>query len=236
MHPVIRVLVFIVFSINVSRIDLSELFIALLILLLLALMCNGLSWSTTFRFLKRLRWLFLSILLLYAWFTPGQALFNTQQERFMPTYEGLQAGLLQVSSLIMIITALVILISDLSRDRLLAAIYWLSRPVWLLGISRERLVVRLVLAMTYVPRLQVHLSEVMAQSAQTNVKGLRRIAAVASNLFHEVQQKAEQAETECVAIATLPSPPALQWLYPVLVAGVFVLFEHVAAGLFTGAN
>ena len=156
------------------------------------------------------------------------------QTRFMPTYEGLQAGLLQISSLILIVTALVILVSGLSRDRLLAAIYWLSLPVGLLGLSRVRLVVRLVLAMSYVPRLQGHLGEVMAHSAQSELKGLRRIAAVAGSLFVEVQQRAERAETESVTIATLPPPPPLQWSYPVLVVVMFVLLHRVAAGLFTG--
>ena len=231
MHPVIRVLVFIIFSLHASRLDLSEFFVAVLILLLLALICQGLNGPIAWSFLKRLRWLFLSILILYAWFTPGQALFDLPQTGFMPTYEGLQAGALQVSSLILIVTALVILVSGLSRDRLLAAIYWLSRPVSLLGIPRERLVVRLVLAMSYVPRLQGHLSEVMAHSAQTELKGLRRIAAVAGSLFIEVQQRAERAETESVAIATLPAPPPLQWFYPVLVASLFILLHRVATAL-----
>ena len=234
MHPVIRVLVFIIFSLHASRLDLSEFFVAVLILLLLALICQGLNGPIAWSFLKRLRWLFLSILILYAWFTPGQALFDLPQTRFMPTYEGLQAGLLQVSSLILIVLALVILVSGLARERLLAAIYWLSRPVGLLGISREHLVVRLVLAMAYVPRLQMHLGEVMTRSAQAEVKGLRRIAAVAGNLFAEVQQRAEQAENEEVAIATLPPPSFVQWLYPLFVMALFVLLHRLATALLAG--
>jgi len=98
--------------------------------------------------LRRTRWIMLSLLLIYAWSTPGHALpesFGT----FGPTREGLLDGALQLIRLLAALAALAILLERLHRQQLIAGLYTLFAPLRLIGLSRERFAVRLALTLHY---------------------------------------------------------------------------------------
>ena len=72
-HPAIRIVVFIAMSIFITHIGFKQLLIFGLVLAL------GLGCCREHRFMnmmKRMRWLFLSIVFIYAYTTPGQYLSN----------------------------------------------------------------------------------------------------------------------------------------------------------------
>ena len=95
---------------------------------------------------RRTRVLFIALILLYAFATPGTPLFagwNT------PTQEGLLAGTLQAWRLLLVIMALAILLVRLNREQLLAGIYVLLAPFKPLGLPLERIAVRLWLTLQY---------------------------------------------------------------------------------------
>lgn len=97
---------------------------------------------------RRTRWIMLSLLLIYAYSTPGQAL----PESFGvlgPTREGLLDGMLQLARLLAALASLAILLDRLHRQQLIAGLYTLFAPLRLLGLSRERLAVRLALTLHY---------------------------------------------------------------------------------------
>ncbi len=98
--------------------------------------------------LHRTRWIMLSLLLIYAWSTPGQALLGDLGV-FSPTREGLTDGVLQLIRLLAAIAALAILLDRLHRLHLIAGLYTLLAPLRLVGLSRERLAVRLALTLHY---------------------------------------------------------------------------------------
>ena len=68
---------------------------------------------------------------------------------FSPTREGLEDGLLQLGRLLCAISGLAILLSILTREQFIAGVYGLSWPLRLLGLSRERLAMRLALTLSY---------------------------------------------------------------------------------------
>lgn len=224
MHPVIRVSLFLVFAVSVSRIELPQLIVAVFILFILSILWARLRWSLVFQTLKRLRWFFLTILVLYGWLTPGQALFETSLVNG-PSQAGINAGVLQVVSLILMILALVSLISNLSKELLLGAIYWWSYPLKWLHISRERLVLRLILTMERVELLQQQLSRF--EPPDTSANRWQRLASLTGYAFQEVNQQAEQESVTHVSIKRLQSPPAWQWTYPVLVVLLFQMSQHL---------
>ena len=98
------------------------------------------------RLVRRTRVLFIALILLYAFATPGMPIFPGSDT---PTQEGLLSGTLQAWRLLLMITALAILLISLNRDQLLAGIYGLLAPLKPLGLPLERIAVRLWLTLQY---------------------------------------------------------------------------------------
>jgi energy-coupling factor transport system permease protein len=96
--------------------------------------------------LRRTRWIMLSLWLIYAYTTPGTALF---EQSFSPSVEGLQEGGLQMMRLLAALAGLAILLDRLHRQQLMSGLYSLFAPLQYLGMSRERLAVRLALTLHY---------------------------------------------------------------------------------------
>ena len=98
--------------------------------------------------LRRTRWIMFSLWLIYAYTTPGQSV-SASLGAFSPSLEGLQDGLLQLMRLLMALAGLAILLQRLHRQQLMAGLYSLFAPLQWLGLSRERLAVRLALTLHY---------------------------------------------------------------------------------------
>ena len=98
--------------------------------------------------LRRTRWIMLSLLLIYAYATPGDAVW-AQLAEFSPTYDGLRDGLLQLFRLVCALAALAILLTLLTQQQLVSGLYALAYPLRYLGLSRERIAVRLALTLHY---------------------------------------------------------------------------------------
>jgi energy-coupling factor transport system permease protein len=90
----------------------------------------------------------LSLLLIYAYATPGTAIWEVLAQ-FSPTYEGLNDGLLQLGRLVFALAGLSILLSMLPQQQLIGGLYTLAYPLRHIGLSRERIAVRLALTLRY---------------------------------------------------------------------------------------
>jgi energy-coupling factor transporter transmembrane protein EcfT len=127
-------------------------FLALEILLLVAgfifLSALFLSAHKLMQLLRRTRWIMLSLLLIYAYTTPGQPLLDALGI-FSPSREGLGDGVLQLTRLLAALAGLAILLDRLPRQQLIAGLYTLLAPLQLIGVSRERVAVRLALTLHY---------------------------------------------------------------------------------------
>lgn len=97
---------------------------------------------------RRTRWIMLSLLLIYAYSTPGQALSEVLGV-LSPTREGLNDGVLQLTRLLAVLAGLAILLDRLHRQHLIAGLYALFAPLQWMGLSRERFAVRLALTLHY---------------------------------------------------------------------------------------
>lgn len=98
--------------------------------------------------LRRTRWIFISLVLIYAYATPGTACWP-QLGVFSPGCEGMYDGLVQLTRLLVMLAALAILLARLSTAQLVSGLYTLTYPLRFLGISRERIAVRLALTLGY---------------------------------------------------------------------------------------
>lgn len=176
-HPAAQILTWCLLVTTAQHLTLTPLFISSTLVLLLTLF---LSARKLLQLLRRTRWLMLSLLMIYAYSTPGQAIFDTLGI-FSPSQEGLHDGLMQLARLLLALAGLAILLDKLHRQHWLVGIYTLLAPLAWLGGSRERFAVRLALTLHYAELAMLRgtrrwqdilqdLSVTPAEPAQTNLE------------------------------------------------------------------
>jgi len=101
------------------------------------------------KLLHRSRWLLISLILAYAFVTPGIAAVDALGA-YSPSREGLLSGGLQALRLISLLAALALLLETLSRDRILEGVYFLLRPFAFIGMNVDRVAARIWLTLHYV--------------------------------------------------------------------------------------
>lgn len=109
------------------------------------------------RLFRRVKVLLLAILVLFAWFTPGEVLF-VDVPVLSPTREGVMLALEHLGRLLVVVSCVALLLERMPADRLVSGLYALFRPASAMGISAESLALRLLLVLRYVDdaRTQQH--------------------------------------------------------------------------------
>jgi len=239
-HPVIRVVCFLVLAGFIAFGGVYDVAIGFLIVLSIILVRRLQSLELSIRVIKRMRWLFLSILFVYLWFTPGKPLFTSMHSLF-PTIEGMQTGLLRIFSLVLIILAVNYFVSTIARNKLVGAIVWLLYPLNWIGVDHKRIALRIALVLELIPRVQNIVLDIKQQytvnkSTDDITNGDRRrnvvIVRLASasllveQLFQRVVDEAVKMPPERIAISVASRPPALQWILPIGIVMMFWMFHR----------
>jgi len=224
MHPVVRIVSFIILTAFLARGDLANVLVAGTILMILSLKLDGHVWRTAWRLLRRMRWLFLSIALIYLWLTPGVPLIPgiPSLAEWLPTVDGLWQGGLRTVSLALMVTAASLLLSVTSRDEVLGALHWMMAPLGRLGFPHERFAVRAALSLEAVTRVQSLVRAELNAGGET-AGPLARIGAVAGIIFATVTGEAECADCNPIILNEPAPPPLLQWSSPLLLGALMVL-------------
>ena len=144
-HPGVLIFLWVCALIVMQTLVASALLAATAAMLLVA---YTLSASRLLSLLTRTRWIMLTLLLVYAYATPGAAVW-AMLGQFSPTWEGAADGLLQLCRLLGALAALSILLQLLSREQLIGGLYALAYPLRFFGWSRERVAARLALTLHY---------------------------------------------------------------------------------------
>ena len=160
-HVLVKLVALLILTILVRHFNDYLLLITWLMIALALLYCRA---SNAFVMLKRMRWLLLTMLLVYALNTPGEYILSLAPSSWLliPTFEGLQAGVSQCLRLIVVVSALAWLLASTTRERLIGGLYSLFKPLSYLKCSyfglvhvrvdAERFAVRLWLTLHYVER------------------------------------------------------------------------------------
>ena len=149
MHPLIKILCFILVLLLISMLDSLMLFSLMMLSLLMIL---SLKESAFLHAVRRMRWLLLSILIIYAFGTPGE-LVPGFPVNFAPTYEGLQSGFVQIEKLLIALAALSLLLTSSPMGQMMLGLYMLLMPFKFAGLNIERFTARLMLTLNYVEEL-----------------------------------------------------------------------------------
>ncbi len=144
-HPAVQIFVWALLALLAQRLQPVPLLVLNAILFGLALRLCAVQLLSL---LLRTRWILFSLLLIYAYTTPGAALLE-QLGIVSPTREGVLDGLLQLGRLLCVLSGLAILLALLSQTQLISGLYTLAHPLGWFGLSRERIAVRLALTLQY---------------------------------------------------------------------------------------
>lgn len=151
-HPATQIIAWCMLVAALQKLSLVPLLTVAIFILLLAF---ALSKHKFFQLLRRTRWVMVSLLLIYFYSTPGEPL-SEAMGVLSPSREGLIDGVLQLTKLLSALAALAVLLDRLGRAQLIAGLYTLFAPMQWLGLSRERLAVRLALTLHYAEAAMLH--------------------------------------------------------------------------------
>lgn len=229
MHPAIKILGVILFILCVARAVPAVLAGGCVWVALGLWYLGGQGIDRFVTMVGRLKWFFVSIILVFGWFTPGTPLLPLAGE-LLPSREGLVLGLQRSLVLVLAVGAVVWLLKTTRRDELVKGLLWLTRPLALLGFPRERFAVRLVLTLEALPHVGL-----LAREARVSVQGaprslgarLQGLGERAAGLFQGVLNQAHQAPLEPIHLTPMAAPGWRDWLGLALVILPLVL---LAAG------
>ena len=144
-HPAAQILTWCLLVVTLQALALGPLLAATGLVLLCAF---ALSRKKFIHLVRRTRWIMLSLLAIYAYSTPGQPL-SDALGMFSPSREGLSDGVLQLARLLAALAGLALLLERMHRQQMVSGLYTLFAPLHWLGMSRERIAVRLALTLQY---------------------------------------------------------------------------------------
>lgn len=146
LNIITQLLGFFVLAVAVNRLNIK----VLMVILLIFLAFNMLSKTSQFlRALKRFKWFFLVMMLIFAFNTPGEHLANWPFA-ISPTYEGLVSGAAQTLRIAVMLAALALILALNTRQQLISGFYFIFSPLKYLGLEVERFAARLWLTLHYV--------------------------------------------------------------------------------------
>ena len=144
-HPATKLVLWLLFAVYAQALRLPALWLVTCALILWLLVSDRLRFSKA---VKRVRFVFLALIAVYAFSTPGEALFPLWGT-FSPTVDGLGAGTAQALRLLCLLSSLTLLLRYCATAELLSAIHLLLRPFRFAGVPADRIAVRIWLTLRY---------------------------------------------------------------------------------------
>ena len=236
MHPLIRVVCLLLMAGFVATGNLLFLLLSLSVLTEVYLSAS-LSIRKCWALIRRMRWFFLSILVIYFWFTPGQAFSPALANAlWFPSVDGVELGLIRVACLVLIIAAVSALLQSTRREQLFTAIYSLFAWTRYLGLSPERFAVRATLTLETMTKVQAMIATTKEQlepesAAKTRIASL---ANATSGVFVNVYKSAQRAELTAVTLQDAEPLALWQWLYPLCLLLAYLMLPKLASILGVG--
>lgn len=144
-HPAVLIWCWLLLSLSAQRLQVVPL---VLLCVVLFVMAFRLCAKQLICLLRRTRWIIITLTLIYAYTTPGDAVW-AQLGLLSPTKEGLLDGGMQLVRLLSVLAGLAVLLAVVPLPQLIGGIYFLMYPLRWFGLSRERFAVRLALTLEY---------------------------------------------------------------------------------------
>ena len=217
MHPFIKILCLLATTILlISASPIRTLVIVIILSLLLLFM--GLEYfQASWKMCKRMKWFWLSLLVLYGWFIPGTPvfIFENISVEYIPSIEGLSAGGLRATALLSIVSAVVLMMKSTSQEELIVSIMWLISPLRLLKIKTAQFSARLVLTLDTVTNTENSIKDALDETNNKISIFQHGINSMATLLVNIETQAIKNSDTKIV-LPQLNAPELYQWLIPLI--------------------
>lgn len=235
-HPLISLLSFIVFAAFISLGQTVSSLVGLTLLMFVWLLTRQLPAPKAWLMVKRLRIFFLSLFIMYFWFTPGQLIWP-MLDTWSPTYEGLTQGLQRISALIILVLGVESLLRLIDRAGLLTALYYLATPFQYVGVRRERFIIRVLLTLEaaemQVPQTALRNNKnsdaELKLKQKFRLKNINQYITIISqrlaDKFSLAANHSEDIDEVVFEIASLPN--WIQWLIPLMIAALFIVLNNL---------
>jgi len=234
MHPAIKIVNLIVISIFLTQGSWFSILLAGALLLPFYIIRPDL-WRPAIKMLFRLKWFFISILLIYYYYTPdiqqsAQTIISQISERILP-------GSFRITVLIFILLTVNLFIRTTSKEEILSALLWLFLPLKFFNINIERIALRAILTLEYIEILSGRLAQYkdnrtldtlvnasVPDSFYAKKKGvLLHLVKSSGIILREILEEADTTSGKSYSIDCLKSPAIIQYLLPVLLCLLFLL-------------
>jgi len=184
-------------------------------------------------YVKKLKWFWLSLIVVYFWFTPGQPLLE-RLGRFSPTIDGLELGAYRIGILLVLLLAVNLLLRSTSTQSLYQGLYILFLPLnWKYKFA-ETFSRRAALVLEVMSQVEVLCKQQDIKLTRSGIKAradrmsvfniIDRIAKRGAYLFDQVVECASQQQETILSVPEKKYPPLFQFCFPILIfAALFVV-------------
>lgn len=222
MHPFIKILCLLVITILLISASPMRTLVIVIILSLLLLFMGLEYFQASWKMCKRMKWFWLSLLILYGWFIPGTPvfIFENISVEYIPSIEGLSAGGLRAIALLSIVSAVVLMMKSTSQEELIVSIMWLISPLRLFKIKTTQFSARLALTLDTVTNTENSIKDALDETNKKISIFQRGIDSMATLLANIETRAIKKSDTKIV-LPQLDAPELYQWLIPlVLIIGL----------------
>lgn len=213
LHPAFRILLLLVLAGMLFRYSLAAMALVLAALLAAAALAGGDTLRGILKSVRRIRWLLLSIVVIYLWVAPEPAFDGSPWYR--PGWSDIEIALRRSGVLVVLVTAVELLRRRTSAPRMAAGLVMLLSPLARVGVDTAVFARRLALTLEAVPLT----AERVAQAAGRRRigRGIAGWGEAAAALVRDIETGAFAAPREAT-LPALPRPGPRDWL--LLAAGV----------------
>ncbi len=229
MHPAIRILCFLSLVTALARANFPFILLVDGVFLIFAFRFPRDIFSFTWRLMRRMRWFWLSIILLYTLMTPGGG-----QSFLIGGLEvslgGFLLGLERCLALATVLLYFALLIHTTPQTQLQGALFWLLQPLRRLGLPANRLSIRIALTLQKIHELQTRWSS--ASVPKLTLSSWREIPDRISSFIHDVFTQAETRPEQVELSLETSAPGHKQWLMLFLLVSMIAGIRYYSTHYF----
>jgi energy-coupling factor transporter transmembrane protein EcfT len=207
-HPALRILLLLVLAALLFRYSLAAIVLVLAILLGFAAAGGADKLSGILRSLRRIRWLLLSIAVIYLWVAPEPGVEG--RPWYLPSWHDVDIALRRSGVLVVLVTAVELLRRYTPAPQMAAGLLQLLTPVGRVGMNSELLARRLALTLDAVPRVAERVAR--AAAAGHIRRGLAGWGEAAAELVRDIEAGTAGAP-EDASLPRLGRPAVRDWLW-----------------------
>jgi energy-coupling factor transporter transmembrane protein EcfT len=135
-----------IFAVALNLWSLNAMLVSMFVLMLLLCYQHNKHY---YALMRRLKWFYLVMFCIFVFNTPGEHIMNWPFS-IKATYEGLEMGLMQVLRIALVLAVVSMILTLNTRQKLMSGLYFIMKPLSLIGLDIQRFSARLWLTLHYV--------------------------------------------------------------------------------------